>query len=98
MDVEGTLTLMLVACSSGKVDRKVPRPVREGIRIVVERRIEAGPLEPGDGASHIPDLENRLEPGDITQDPARRSRTSLSRCPLSPARQLWQIGRSGCDS
>ena len=64
VDVEKTVTRKFVACSLCEVDCEVPIPVSKGIGLVVERRLEARTLEPGDRASHIGDLENRLEPRD----------------------------------
>jgi len=64
VDVEKAVTRKFVVCSLSKVDCEVPIPVSEGVGVTVERRLEARTLEPGDRASHIGDLENRLEPRD----------------------------------
>ena len=64
VNVERTVTRKFVSYNLGKVDREVPISTSEGIGVVVERRFEACPFEPGDRASHVSDLEDRLESGD----------------------------------
>lgn len=64
VEVERTVPRRFALRGLGKVDREVTFPVSEGIRIVVGAHLEARPLEPGERASDIGDLENRLETPD----------------------------------
>ena len=89
------MTREFVSGSPGKVDGEVPIPVSEGIGVIVNRYGEAQTLEPRDRASHIGDLEIGSNP--VTNHFPVMSCSWPIRCPSSPARQLWQMGRSGCD-
>jgi hypothetical protein len=64
VDVQRTLTRGFVPYNLGQVNSEVTVPVSEGIGLIVERRLEACTLEPGDRASHVVNLEDRLEPSD----------------------------------
>ena len=67
----------------------------ERIGVIMQRQFEACTLELGDRASHIGDVEDWLEARD---HPLLVMSCNWSlRCPFSRARQLWQIGWSGCD-
>ena len=60
VNVESSMPRTFVACSSGQVDREVPIPVSEGVRVIVERRLEASTFEPCDRPRNIRDLEDWL--------------------------------------
>ena len=64
VDVEKTVSRHFFSHSLGEMDRQVPIAVCEGIAAIVERHFEACALEPGNRASQVGDLENRLKPGD----------------------------------
>ena len=54
---------LFVTSGSGKVNRQVPITVGEGIGVVVERHLEARPIEPGSRTSYVSHPEDRLQPG-----------------------------------
>jgi hypothetical protein len=64
VDVESTMTRDFTSHSLCQVDSEIPVPMSEGIRVIVERHLEARPLEPSDRASHISHFEDRFKPGD----------------------------------
>ena len=64
VQIQRTVTRTLVSCCAGKVDREVSIPVSERIGVIVQRRLKARSLVPGDRTRHTGDLEDRLEPRD----------------------------------
>ena len=79
--------------SLGKVDGQVPIAMSEGIGVVVDGRLEARTLEPGDRTSHIGDLEDWFETGD---QPLPRHELELAiSLPIQPAEAVvadWHVG------
>ena len=63
VNVENSVTSCFILRCLGKVNREVSVSVRERVGVVVERHIESRTAEPGNGAGHISDLEDRLKTG-----------------------------------
>ena len=58
------MTRQIVPDGLGEVNGEIPISVSEGVGVVVERHLEPGTLEPGNRASHVGHLEDRLESRD----------------------------------
>ena len=64
MEVEGTVARHVISLGVGKVNRKIPITMGEGVGVVVEGHFESGTLEPGDRAGHVSHFEDRFKPRD----------------------------------
>ena len=61
VEVKDTVTRKFVSGHLGQVDREIAFSMREGVGVVMQRRLETCTGEPPDGTRHICHLEDRLE-------------------------------------